>query len=141
MIRRNWHLLPYEQLLKLLDWTPEHLAFILREDDVLYIKLGSHKPKCEPLQYKSPDTSMQHREREIAQIVREEFPDHGNEIEPLFGFVAKLATMPKPTPVKHAASEQLRFCYSYSALYGDPLLDAETDPFQTACWLGSPALA
>src|SRR3981081_4061628 len=33
IIRRNWHLLPYDQLLELLDWTPEHLAETLREDD------------------------------------------------------------------------------------------------------------
>src|SRR5262245_42019476 len=33
VIRRNWHLLPYEQLLQLLDWTPEKMAFTLREDD------------------------------------------------------------------------------------------------------------
>ena len=33
LIRRNWHLLPYEQLLELLEMTPERLAFALREDD------------------------------------------------------------------------------------------------------------
>ena len=30
VIKRNWHLLPYEQLLALLDWTPEKMAFTLR---------------------------------------------------------------------------------------------------------------
>ncbi len=49
IIKRNWHLLPYEQLLELLDWTPEQLAYTLREDDFLFIKLGSLKPRCEPL--------------------------------------------------------------------------------------------
>ena len=33
VIRRNWHLLPYEQLLQLLGWTAEQMAFTLREDD------------------------------------------------------------------------------------------------------------
>ena len=33
LIRRNWHLLPYDQLLELLDMTPARLAFTLREDD------------------------------------------------------------------------------------------------------------
>ena len=33
LIRRNWHLLPYEQLLELVEMTPEQLAFTLREDD------------------------------------------------------------------------------------------------------------
>ena len=49
VIRRNWHLLPYEQLLALLGWTDQELAYSLREDDFLYIKLGSLKPHCEPL--------------------------------------------------------------------------------------------
>jgi hypothetical protein len=35
LIRRNWHLLPYEQLLELLEMTPERLAFTLREDDFM----------------------------------------------------------------------------------------------------------
>ena len=48
VIRRNWHLLPYAQLLDLLDWTPEQLAYTLREDDFLFIKLGELKPKCAP---------------------------------------------------------------------------------------------
>src|SRR6185503_13167298 len=55
VIKRNWHLLPYEQLLTLLDWTPEKLAFVLREDDFLFVKLGNHKPKCEPLHW-TPST-------------------------------------------------------------------------------------
>ncbi len=40
LIRRNWQLLPYEQLLELLEMTPEQLAFTLREDDYLWVKLG-----------------------------------------------------------------------------------------------------
>ncbi|NJL73160.1 MAG: hypothetical protein HC888_17265 [Candidatus Competibacteraceae bacterium] len=51
VIRRNWHLLPYGQLLTLLGWSEEEMAFALREDDFLFIKLGSLKPQCEPLAY------------------------------------------------------------------------------------------
>src|SRR5262249_30806988 len=32
LLRRNWHLLPYEQLLQLVEMTPAQLAFSLRED-------------------------------------------------------------------------------------------------------------
>src|SRR5579872_410253 len=74
VIRRNWHLLPYDQLLALLGWTPEQMAFTLREDDFLFIKLGSLKPACPPLHYRPPDADTLQREREIARIVREEFP-------------------------------------------------------------------
>ena len=44
IIRRNWHLLPYEQLLELLEWTPEQMAFVLKEDDFFWVKLGRLKP-------------------------------------------------------------------------------------------------
>ena len=64
VIRRNWHLLPYDQLLKLLAWTPEQLAFTLREDDFLFVKLGSLKPRCEPLKFVAPDESSIRRTRE-----------------------------------------------------------------------------
>src|SRR4051812_10161892 len=33
IVRRNWHLLPYDQLLGLLDMTADELAVALREDD------------------------------------------------------------------------------------------------------------
>lgn len=49
LIRRNWELLPYSQLLKLLDFTPEKLDFLLREDDFLWTKLGKSKPDAEEL--------------------------------------------------------------------------------------------
>ena len=57
VLRRNWHLLPYEQLLTLLDWTPEEMAYVLREDDFLYVKLGNLNPQCEPLRSCSKNRS------------------------------------------------------------------------------------
>lgn len=129
VIKRNWHLLPYSQLLKLLGWTAGQLAYTLREDDFLFIKLGSLKPRCERLLYQSPDAQMLAREREIASIVREAFPAGVTRpTEPLFEFVSQLSRIPsdrRATP----ASENLRFCYSYFALYGDPLLEKDADPY------------
>src|SRR5690554_4060437 len=54
VIRRNWHLLPREQMLELLGWTDKQLSFTLQEDDFFYIKLGHLKPDCLPVHYK-PD--------------------------------------------------------------------------------------
>ena len=65
LIRRNWHLLPYDQLLELVEMTPEQLAFALREDDFLWFKLGLLKPKCEPLRYHPPDEAARRRAAEI----------------------------------------------------------------------------
>src|ERR1043166_7775479 len=129
IIRRNWHLLPYDQLLQLLAWTPEKLAYTLREDDFLYIKLGSLKPKCEPVRYQAPDPATLAREKQIQGIVRELFPQGvSSGAEPLFAFVSELSRQPARTAPR-ASGERLRFCYSYFALYGDPLLETATDPY------------
>lgn len=131
IIKRNWHLLPYDQLLELLDWSAERMAFTLREDDVLYWKLGALKPACTPLHFTRADDSILRREEEIARIVQSEFPSvAGENDEPLFDFVAQLAAAPtehlRPKP---PAADSLRFCFSYFALTGDPLLEEEADPY------------
>jgi hypothetical protein len=71
------------------------------------------------------------REREIAQIVREEFPEGiAKSEEPLFNFVSQLSRKPAPSPTLNShPSTSLRFCYSYFALYGDPLLEKHADPY------------
>ncbi len=132
IIRRNWHLLPYEQLLELLGWTPEEMAFTLREDDFLYIKLGNHKPSCPPLRYQAPDEQASARAKEIARILQEEFSGKlANSPAPLFSFVENLSANPSSKrPVSRPASSfNPRFCYSYFALYGDPLLEPDADPY------------
>lgn len=133
VIRRNWHLLPYDQLLKLLDWTPEHLAYTLREDDFLFVKLGSLKPKCKPIHFAIPTATIQKREREISATFKQQFP---NGLRPanLFGFVKELTapnthTGPALTDSGTKTPSSPRFCYSYFALYGDPLLDKTADPY------------
>ncbi len=131
IIKRNWHLLPYEQLLALLGWSAERMAFTLREDDVLYWKLGALKPECPPLRFTPADDATLQREQEIARIVRAEFPDGTSQDgEPLFDFVAQLSASPSgrnlPRP---PAADSLRFCFSYFALTGDPLLEEKADPY------------
>src|SRR2546423_704437 len=120
IIRRNWHLLPYEQLLELLDWTPEQLAYTLREDDFLFVKLGSLKPHCAPLRYQPPNDAARARQDEIARIVQEEFQNGiDQERDPLFSFVSRLSKTPSPSrssSMRHAAAKcSPRFCSSYFA--------------------------
>ena len=132
IIKRNWHLLPYEQLLQLLGWTAEKMAFTLREDDFLYVKLGNLKPQCERLQYRPPDAPTRERARAIAGIVRAEFPQGvGQPEQPLFEFVKELSRPPQAAGVRSAGASAFspRFCSSYFALYGDPLLDPTLDPY------------
>jgi hypothetical protein len=131
IIRRNWHLLPIEQLGRLLGWTPEKLAFTLREDDFLWAKLGSLKPRCKPLAYAAPSKAAAAREKAIARIVHENFPDLDQPAgDPVFGFIRRLSTpSADAAPVAEKSRYSPRFCYSYFALYGDPLLEIETDSF------------
>jgi hypothetical protein len=133
LIRRNWHLLPYEQLLELVEMTPERLAFSLREDDFLWIKLGSLKPKCDLLRYHAPDDAALRRAGEIRRVVEKYF---GDEIcrpaEPRFDFVRQLGSPPPnfSLPKTEAnQSAQLRIVYSYVAVYGDPLLNPQLNPY------------
>ncbi len=133
LIRRNWHLLPYEQLLELLDMTPERLAVMLREEDFLFIKLGSLKPACEPLRYQPPDDTALRRAAEICRVVEQDF---GKEIqktgEPRFDFVRQLgAPLPSYIPPKPEQDmpQGIRIVYSYVAVYGDPLMNPQLNPY------------
>jgi hypothetical protein len=133
VIRRNWHLLPYEQLLRLLGWTAERMEFTLREDDFLYVKLGSLKPRCEELRWgKVRDVELE-RASEIGEVVREEFG--GSEVlgeDGLFSFVSRLSRSGGGgLSVGRTATmgDAPRYCYSYFALYGDALLDPGLDPY------------
>lgn len=126
IIKRNWHLLPEEQLLILLEWSREKLAFTLREDDFLYIKLGSLKPDCAGLKYTTPTETENKRAAQIASWLKDELPKR-KQTEPLFAFVKQLSRKPAAARPVQFSSRTPRFCYSYFALYGDPLL--ETDPY------------
>lgn len=125
VIKRNWHLLPYNQLLQLLNWPAEELNFILREDDFFFIKLGSLKPKCEPLTLDAPKSSW--TVADFRQAYATVTSSKVRDPEPLFSFVRDLSA-----PVKSTRKQSLfspRFCYSYFAVYGDPLLDDAVDPY------------
>lgn len=132
IIRRNWHLLPYDQILALLGWTAEQMAYTLREDDFFFHKVGQLKPKALPLHWAAPTAAETARAVEIARLVHEQFPK--GELEgrqPLFTFIDTLkepiAPASKPASLDDGAP--LRMGYSYFALCGDPLLDPALDPY------------
>ena len=134
ILRRNWHLLPYEQLLQLLDMSAEELAFSLQEDDFLFIKLGSLKPKCAPLRYIPPAAETSRRAAQIKQLVQQHFGEQmAKPGEARFHFVDELSRI-DPNEVRKPFDPQrrkqgLRFIYSYFAPFGDPLLNNQADPF------------
>ncbi|MFM7187197.1 MAG: hypothetical protein ACKO14_05220 [Armatimonadota bacterium] len=130
IIRRSWHLLPYNQLLQLLDWTAAELEFTLREDDFLYVKLGNHKPDCSPVVYRQQTQRDWDHCARIKAAVTAAFPDGLPENpQPLFQFVDELSHLRAKTAPKKPSTLSPRYCYSYFALYGDPLLTPELDPY------------
>lgn len=133
LVRRNWHLLPYEQMLTLLNMSAEELAFALREDDFLYVKLGSRKPRCAPVRVPERDATIRAAEAWIRDTLRTFFPVwEAPEDEPPFAFVAKLSTPPPgplPSPAPGWREAPPRYIYSYFAPFGDPLANPELDPY------------
>ena len=68
-LRNNWTILPYEQILTLLDIDEERLEYILMNDDFLFVKLGGYKPLCEEVYY-VPLTETQLKKTEtVAQTI------------------------------------------------------------------------
>lgn len=134
IVRRNWHLLPYEQLLVLLDMDASQLAKTLHEDDFLFIKLGNLKPAVEPVRYAEPTNAVLARAAEIRGLVEQHFGESIHERgEPRFAFIDALSDManappPPADPVAHKRNG-LRLIYSYFALFGDPLASQDVDPF------------
>ena len=134
LCRRNWHLLPIEQLAALLDTTPEKLMNFLRvEETANWFILGGFKPECAPIRYEPPSAEVRQRAARIKQIVQADF---GEEIcrlgQPRFEFVRHLSRMqpcgaPPPQPVKRLLAP--RFLCSYLKIYGDPLSDPQVDMY------------
>jgi len=133
VIRRNWHLLPYDQLLTLLGISTEELAYSLREDDFLFVKLGSLKPNCGSLRYVSPDEDAKKRCAEIRRVIQETFGDEFHQpAEERFEFVKELSRASPAAPMARQGTKSRfspRFIYSYFALYGDPLMNPQLDPY------------
>ena len=136
VIRRNWHLLPKSQLQTLMGWDEAQLEFTLREDDFFFIKLGSLKPACPPIQYEQLVKLDEHAKATFIQLLKTSFPDGlPKEQMPYFTFVKDLSA-PFEEKRELAASKDSgfnpRIAYPYFALFGDPLLDPEIDSYPDA---------
>lgn len=134
VLRRNWHLLPYSQLVTLLGLSREQLRYSLNEDDFLFHKLGSIKPKCEPLVYAPPTPEETADAARLSRWLLEEGVASAatQPEEPRFAFVRELSRMdPTIADVKPGDRSPfaLRFIFSYFADYGDPLIDPEVTSY------------
>lgn len=131
VLRRNWHLLPYDQLLTLLDIDRQELQFRLIEDDFLYVKLGNLKPSCEKLTYTEPSPETRAQAKRISEILQQELKEDSATVdEERFEFINRLKDVSPDisTPDKTDDSEfELRYISSYFASFGEPLLDPEIE--------------
>ena len=131
VIRRNWDLLPYEQLLELIDWSPDKLAFILKEDDFFWVKLGLSKPACDPVYYRELNAAEADRTEELRENVSRIAAGLPERSEAPFAFLGKYGQV-RPIRGNEPRNFDLKMVYSYSALYGDPLLDPEIGSYPEA---------
>ena len=127
IIRRNWHLLPYEQILELLDWSAEEMAFVLKEDDFLYLKLGAHKPQAEPVVYVKLNKQQIKATEKLRNIIQKHFDTNDDSGEFPFEFLNKYDY--KNNIERNDSVFGMKMAYSYSAVYGDPLLDSNNTPY------------
>ena len=138
VVRSNWNLLNYDQLLTLLGTTRKELAWRLKEDDFLYVKLGNLKPMCAPLIYETPDSKTEARAAEISTWVKEIGEIAFAPETPRFSFLndfPKQISDQEITNRKQSAGSgsrdgfKIRMVSSYCAEFGDPLMDKELGSF------------
>ena len=125
VIRRNWELLDYPQLLELLQWTPERLSFTLKEDDFFFYKLGLHKPVCGEVRFRELTDAEKLRTAEIRKCVQQVAAMLPEQTAQPFDFLQRNGQAEHLTVTANAPQFDLKFIYPYAALYGDPLLEKD----------------
>ena len=119
IIRRMWHILPYEQLLELLDTDADTLARMMRDEDFLDVKLGE-KPICAPVLWREL-TAEETRQTQKIKAVMESLDLSGRR-----PFDFEYA----PPRVEFSGKEKFstRMIYAFSGLYQNAF-DVDSDLF------------
>ncbi len=133
IIKANWHLLTYEQLCTLLHISREKLAFILKEDDFLDVKMGRFKFETQPLVYRPLTEEEQARTADVRRATLEALQKFAPQTVKPFDFKPMLARNIRSVGAP-AGKERfdVRMVYSYCALYGDTFLGNFEDSFPHA---------
>lgn len=130
LIRQNWHLLPYSQLLDLLGWPAEQLAYVLKEDDFLWNKMGNLKPGVETVFFHPLSAEQERQTAWIRETMQRLAPQMDGDQQAPFAFLEyRERNSTVACGGERIPDGGLRMVYSYSAVYGDPLLDPELDPY------------
>lgn len=135
LIRQNWHLLPYEQLLLLLDWTPEKLLTVLHEEDFLWIKMGSSKPAASALKWRDLNFTERDATEKVHVLAQKYFSSLADNQYPQqpFDFAAQLAALPQITKqqARPAAADEITLdsSWCFNVETSSPLLELWTADF------------
>ena len=116
VIRNNWYLLPYSQLMTLLDYDEHRLDFILRNEDFLFVKLGFFKPLCPEISYE-PLTDAEKAETE--RIAKEIAPRLAYDAHPFSFFDDGADSAPLPI----VETNGIRLIHGYLSLCGDAFIE------------------
>jgi len=121
IIKNNWHLLSYRQIAEILNIDIDKLAFILKEDDFLSVKLGNFKTFVEePFYFPLSDKQKSETEK-IKKIVEMNYITLKKQS---FDFFETDYDCNFKTPDCKIGE---RIIYSYFALYGDSLSMDDTE--------------
>ncbi len=129
VIRANWHLLNYKQICALLGWTGEHLAFTLKEDDFLDIKLGQAKPDADELVWKPLSPEEEAGLAAVRSAALEFYSSVPEVTAAPFAFRDLFAAVADSGPAAGEPRFESRIAYSYCALYGDTFMGDTSDSF------------
>ncbi len=118
IVRSNWHLLDYEGLQTLLGVNEDELAFSLKEDDFLDVKMGNFKPETQTPFYEPLNESETSETKKIGEFVKASRLPRKTTV---FDFYS--ASCLPEEGVGQDGGE--RIVYSFAAPYGDILLKGD----------------
>ena len=128
IIRDNWHILNYRQLIELLDVDSSKLYRILTEEDFMFHKMGSFKPHCPDVYWSELSEDSLQKTARIAELIAPLTAGKAAGYE--FDFINELENpAAQKLETLGGNSGELRLIYSYCAPFGDVLLPGTADPF------------
>jgi len=127
IIRSNWHLCSYEQIMTLVNMSKDELAYTLREDDFLGIKLGSFKPTTPKLEYTELTDEQIEQTKKIKKVVLDIYEKIPKDFIRPFDFDPMFikCTSDSPVDADKLTRFENRIIYSYCSLYGDTFSSKE----------------
>ncbi|MDD3153279.1 MAG: hypothetical protein PHS41_00310 [Victivallaceae bacterium] len=127
LIRINWELLNYAQLLTLLDWSEEQLNDTLQNDDFLWAKMGHAKPRCEEVFHRELTVEERRRTEEIRRILAP-LAAEKHTARP-FDFSKYFRREGSRKPIRRDNFFGRKIIYGYPSPYGNVLEESKVDPY------------